>query len=579
MQQKLLIILFVLTALPATLLSRQYDKDSLLHVLHTTVLPSDKIEILNLLADEYAAKDLAQSENYANQALFLAQSINDDHGEAIAQFHLARVELEKNNSDRAFQLLKMAKIGLGSQPGSEWMGRIDHRLAVEYKRRLEFKNALSLLYDALDIFTNLNDEQEIAEIYNTIGGVYYDQANYDKAFEYYQNSFSIYSELNNERGMAALYNNIGEIYRLSGKPEAAMNLYKKAQIINIHLNRRHHLAVNYNNIGNIYLALNNIDSASYYFELSLNIGESIDEPQLISSASISLGNLFLQKNQYAKALNYFNRGYEVASRQNNIINLRDAALGMSKIYEQKKNFEQAYNFHIQYKTLSDSITNVQNQEKITRIEMQYIYEREQKIKEVRKQKTQFKNFLIAASLFIILIILVLIYGRQKIKIKHSHYAAQNLQLEKSRLEEEIDFKNRELTTKVMYMVHKNELINFITQKLVRAKNNFDVKNKSQIQEIIVGLQSGIDKDIWKEFESRFKEVHKNFYKRLMELHPNLTENEKKLCAFLRLNMTTKEIAAIMHQNPNSIEVARTRMRKKMNLNNKEINLNNYLAGL
>jgi tetratricopeptide (TPR) repeat protein len=579
MRLKLTFILAVLALMPMVLFSSQYDKDSLLHILHTTVLPSDKIEILNLLADEYAVKDLAQSENYAKQALFLAQSINDEHGEAIARYHLALIERENNNFDRAFQLLKMAKIGLASDPESEWMGQLDLRLAVEYKRRLEFKNALSLLYDALDVFTDLDNEQKIAEIYNTIGGVYYDQANYDKAFEYYQNSFSIFSELNNKRGMAALYNNIGEIYRLTGKPEAAMDLYKKALVINQTLNRLNHLAINYNNIGNIYLMLNNLDSASYYFELSLNISESINEPLLISSASISLGKLYSQKNQFDKALNYFNRGYEVASRHYNIINLKEAALGLSNIYEQEKNFEQAYNYHIQYKTLSDSITNVQNQEKITRIEMQYIYEHEQKIKEVRKQKNQFRNFLVAASLFIILIILVLVYGRQKIKIKHSRFAAQNLQLEKIRLEEEIDFKNRELATKVMYMVHKNELINFITQKLVKAKSNFEVKNRAKIQEIIVGLQSSIDKDIWKEFEIRFKEVHKNFYIRLMELHPNLSENEKKLCAFLRLNMTTKEIATITHQTPNSIEVARTRMRKKMNLNNTDINLNNYLAGL
>ena len=65
----------------------------------------------------------------------------------------------------------------------------------------------------------------------------------------------------------------------------------------------------------------------------------------------------------------------------------------------------------------------------------------------------------------------------------------------------------------------------------------------------------------------------------MKQHPNLTENEKKLCALLRLDMTTKEIAAITHQNPSSIEVARTRMRKKMNLSNTEINLNSYLSGL
>ena len=84
---------------------------------------------------------------------------------------------------------------------------------------------------------------------------------------------------------------------------------------------------------------------------------------------------------------------------------------------------------------------------------------------------------------------------------------------------------------------------------------------------------------WKEFETHFSQVHSDFYQKLHEKFPDITLNERKLCAFLRLNMTTKDIASITHQSVHSINVARTRLRRKMNLANSEENLVSFLMSL
>jgi DNA-binding CsgD family transcriptional regulator len=68
-----------------------------------------------------------------------------------------------------------------------------------------------------------------------------------------------------------------------------------------------------------------------------------------------------------------------------------------------------------------------------------------------------------------------------------------------------------------------------------------------------------------EFEEKFSEINDTFYKRLNLKHPGLTPNDMKLCAFLRLNLSTKEICAITYQTPNAIDVARHRLRKKLGL--------------
>jgi DNA-binding CsgD family transcriptional regulator len=97
--------------------------------------------------------------------------------------------------------------------------------------------------------------------------------------------------------------------------------------------------------------------------------------------------------------------------------------------------------------------------------------------------------------------------------------------------------------------------------------------------IIFDIQRSMDSEIWKEFEVRFQQVHSEFYKKLNKQFPDLSANEKKLCAFLRLNMSTKDIAALLHRSENSISVARTRLRKKLNITNTDIELINFLTNL
>ena len=83
---------------------------------------------------------------------------------------------------------------------------------------------------------------------------------------------------------------------------------------------------------------------------------------------------------------------------------------------------------------------------------------------------------------------------------------------------------------------------------------------------------------WKEFELRFGQVHKSFYQNLSKRFPDLSPNEKKICAFLRLNMTTKDIALMTYKSVNTINQARKRLRKKMNLPS-SVNLITFLSEL
>ena len=168
--------------------------------------------------------------------------------------------------------------------------------------------------------------------------------------------------------------------------------------------------------------------------------------------------------------------------------------------------------------------------------------------------------------------------RQNLESKKNSLEVKSLELEKVNLERELEFRTKELATNVMYMARTSEFITRISEKLLKSKMYFTRENQEVINKIITELQSYVDQDTWSEFEIRFQQVHNEFYTRLNELHSDLTANEKKLCAFLRLNMTTKEISAITYQSVNSIIVARSRLRKKLGIDRDE-NLVSYLENL
>lgn len=148
-----------------------------------------------------------------------------------------------------------------------------------------------------------------------------------------------------------------------------------------------------------------------------------------------------------------------------------------------------------------------------------------------------------------------------------------IQLKNSQLNSDIEAKNRELAIATMNMIKKNETLNSIKTEL----------NKQDGTKSVSPVIRLIDKNInnaedWKFFEEAFNHADKDFFKKVKELHPQLTANDLRLCAYLRLNLSSKEIAPLLNISVRSVEIKRYRLRKKINLD-REINLNDYFLDL
>ncbi len=144
----------------------------------------------------------------------------------------------------------------------------------------------------------------------------------------------------------------------------------------------------------------------------------------------------------------------------------------------------------------------------------------------------------------------------------------------------IETKDQELTESSLYLVKSNEFNEDITKQLNNLQElinkNENIQAKNLLKSIISSFNCRIQEDSWYRFNLSFDKVHKDFNKNLLDNFSDLTSTDLKLCAFIRLGMNNKDIASVLNQNPDSIKVSRSRLRKKLNIDQSQ-NLETFLA--
>jgi len=155
-----------------------------------------------------------------------------------------------------------------------------------------------------------------------------------------------------------------------------------------------------------------------------------------------------------------------------------------------------------------------------------------------------------------------------------------IKLKNEQLEQELASKSRELANSAMSIVYKNELLNNVHDELLQLRDSEGRKLSNEqlrkINKIIEDARS--DERDWNIFEESFNEAHENFFKKLKADYPDLVPNDLKLCAYLRMNMSSKEIASLLNITTRGVEIRRYRLRKKLNLPHHK-NLTEFLLEL
>lgn len=163
-----------------------------------------------------------------------------------------------------------------------------------------------------------------------------------------------------------------------------------------------------------------------------------------------------------------------------------------------------------------------------------------------------------------------------LEIKELENNHQLMKIRNEQLSQDVDIKNKELAVSTMSLIKKDELLSLIKKDL---KNSSEEMNNRSIKSVISTITRNInEEDTWNVFKEAFDNADNDFLKKVKAKHDSLTPNDLRLCAYLRLNLSSKEIAPLLNISVRSVEIKRYRLRKKMELPHEQ-GLVEYILGI
>jgi tetratricopeptide (TPR) repeat protein len=546
--------------------------DSLIQRLRFTNDSKAMVRLLLKISKEEELRDPEKSLKYAQRALKLAQTTKYDSAIVRAMI-LAGV-----NFCRLNRLKEAIEIGdhiveLAAESGMQ-LEIADGRtiMAVAYAQVGDFDNSSKLYFENLKIYEQLNEKRLLGRTLGNIGADFISQQSYDKALEYTQRALKIAIETNNQILITDQYNNLAAIFQVRNHDlTKALYYYFEALKVAILIEDFQQQGINMLNIGRLYQEMKKPDSALFYMTQASLLFRKVNNVIYMADSYIALSEYHYRLGDYSKSKDLALQAMEIGEKYQVLQTIFGASDLLQKIFLTIGDTAQAFKYIVKRTSANDSIYALQSQKALFRAELQYNQEKIAKEQKLRQQKNYFLLGFVIFGLVAGLFIAILLYSRQKIKIK-------NATLIKDKAEADLKFKSKELSINLLALLKKNELIAEIRQKFGDLEKTLpDNELKEVVTRFNHEIKKSTDDRLWQEFSLRFKEINSEFYDKLLVKFPDLSQNELKLCAYLRLNMTTKEIAELTGQSIETLGTARYRLRKKFGLTNSESNLVLFLS--
>lgn len=264
-----------------------------------------------------------------------------------------------------------------------------------------------------------------------------------------------------------------------------------------------------------------------------------------------------------------NRAIELAKLVS-LEKLRDAFETKSALLFSLGEFEKSLQAYRAYAQTNDSILNEEKSRQV--IELQTVYETSEKERaierlEAESELEETKRTALVGGLIGLFLLSVVIINREvnrRKKAKKLHEAEIKLaDAEHARLEDQLAFKKRELTAMALEIARKNEIVEDIKSELLKADRGSEIPGAGEVFRKI-DFSSKVDKN-WDQFIEAFKETNGDFLKEISKNFPDLSKSELRLCALIKMNLSSKDIASILNISDEGVKKARYRLRKKLQL--------------
>ncbi len=336
----------------------------------------------------------------------------------------------------------------------------------------------------------------------------------------------------------------------------------------------HTSALALSNIANFFLRSGEIDSAltyAYKSEKNLNFNNVMGE-----NPYTTLFQAHLKKENLDSAYYYLKMLDSVAIGSQVVENMLIAKKSYADYYYALSDLKNAYNAIQTYYEMKDSVDEAWHSEKLS--ELMLIYDSQEKERELEIERS--KSAKLEAdnkNLELEKIALFLALGAVALIVLFSLYILYNWRQKTKHARRLLEEKTEELTEFAYEIGLVQNNISAWLDSHKSLKKHVNSEGMSKYMELTANLKSQLKSDYMSRISDKIAAEHNKFFQKMEEVHPGLSDAEKELCVFLRNDLSSKQIAAIRHISPKSVEVARTRLRKKLKLTNTEINLQEYLS--
>lgn len=609
-------LLFLLFFLVGFGLLAQDQSDSLQKALQNSN-GTERAELLLKISSYTRQADVKKAIGQAGEALQIAQRIEDRSLQAQSYaklgFYHSMIDRDTTSLENFLSALKINR-QLGNRLAE---AEVLHSLGRFYLNQENYTRSLDYFFQALRIRQEMGNKNETANTLSYIGDLYRERGETEQAASFFKKAVILAEETNNLREISISGVKLGNMLHQLGKFEEATryfelalnaakemnsvhaqagillvmssayqdeNLYDRAFGLNQELleiaklqNNKILLGRGYENLSGIYTEKGELERANEYYIKANQFYKEIQFPTLPVTHKL-MRNL-IEQNKADKAIKIgeaaLKETKETAAMQDRG-NLIETLIGA---YKKQEKPIKALGLQEKLITLNKQIFDTEKAEQIA--EMQTRFETEQKEQEIKllekeQEKARLMRNALFAGILMLVIIGFLIFNRQRLKIRKNKAEFENIHLKEKQLEQRLEFKNKQLTTHSLNLVQKNEVMKELKARIGELQKNSDGKSAKNLRSLkhLIDYSFNLDKD-WEEFTRYFEAVHTGFFHALKKRAPDLTPNELRLSALVKLNLSLKEISSLLAISPDSVKTARYRLRKKLALETKE-NLSDYL---
>lgn len=450
-----------------------------------------------------------------------------------------------------------------------------------------YPQALTQLLEADKIFRSLDKPEMLAKNSNVLGTVYYYNKQPVEAHSRFNQALAIYEKLNNASGLSETYAHIGHWHEKDLNPDSAIHYQRVALAYARKSRNRSALARIYENLGSVYEDQPNYDSARFYYQESLSLFRSLGLRQEQVEVVNNLGDIYSKTGNYTQGLVYAREAMELAWSGQDKYQLQSAYRDMGECFKAMGEADSAYIYLEKSRELVQEIYTGDNQKQIAL--MQTLYEFEQKnaeIAQLNAGKKVYDTIMVAVILVAILLGLLAfsINSKQKLRIRNEKklneqnqeiYLAQKelmeselrmKKMEEENLKQELETSSRELSSHILHLIQKNEVMEEIRTGLTEIIRDDRRDQKKQLRQLLSKINFSFSQDdYWSEFRLIFDKVHASFFTDLKQHCPDLTPSEIRLLALVKMDLESADMAKLLGVTQESLRVMRYRVKKKMRI--------------